>query len=408
MRFIILTQYYLPETGAPQNRLSSLAENIQQLGYPISIITAMPNYPKMKIFDGYKNKLYLNETINNITVRRVWLFTKYSSSKFIRLLNYLSFCFTSIFGCLIHVKKNDILICESPPLFLGVTAVFISRIKRAKLVFNVSDLWPESVEKVGLLTNRKALKILYKLEKWIYDCSHLLTGQTQGIVAELSKHKSPKKIFWLKNGVDYSFIQGLEIQKKWREENKFSENDFLIVYGGVIGFAQALHTILESADMLKGYHQIKFILVGDGPEKERLVEMKNDLSLSNVFFMPNTSREKMLSIISASSVSIVPLKKINHFLGAIPSKIFEALAFKKPILLGVDGEAKELFIDGGNCGLYFEPENVKELTEKILLLYNDPHLTKQLGENGEQYVKKNFDRKKIAFDFTEFCKQLFK
>lgn len=404
MRFLILTQYYPPETGAPQNRLSSLAEHLLKLGNEVTVITAVPNYPKMIIFPEFKGKLYSRKIENGVTVKRVWIFTKYSSSKFIRLLNYLSFCFTSFFAALVSSLNNTIIICESPPLFLGITAVIVSKLTGGVLVFNVSDLWPESVEKVGLLTNKTALKILYKVEKWIYRESDLLSGQTQGIVEELRKHKSSVKVFWLKNGIDTDYILNTRIDSEWRKKNNYSNDDFIIMYGGVIGFAQALHTILEAAAILKNQTNIKFILIGDGPEKERLLTIKEELSLDNVHFIPNTPKEEMVSILNASDTSVIPLKNIEHFLGAIPSKIFEALAYRKPILLGVNGEARDLFIEKGNCGLYFEPENAIELADKILILYNNLELRSQLGNNGESYVKENFDRKIIAEDFMEFCK----
>jgi glycosyltransferase involved in cell wall biosynthesis len=406
LKFIFLTQYYPPETGAPQNRLSSLAINLAKLGQKVTVLTAMPNYPKMVIADGYKGKLYVKETDGEVEIKRVWLYTKPSTSKYVRLLNYLSFCFTSFFAGLFTCKKGDVMICESPPLFLGITAVLLCKIKGTKLVFNVSDLWPESVEKVGLLTNPSALKVLYKLEKWIYKNAHLLSGQTQGIVAELRKYKPAEKVFWLKNGIDYSFLEQTVIDTEWRAKNNFKQSDFILMYGGIIGFAQALHVIIEAADKLKHIPEIRFILVGDGPEKQRLLDLVESYKLTNVTFVPNTPRDQMLSIVSACDVSLVPLKKIEHFLGAIPSKIFEALAFKKPILLGVDGEARDLFITEGKTGLFVEPEDIDDLAANINVLYQDRNLMRSLGENGYTYARQNFDRKIISAQFLSFTDQL--
>lgn len=406
MKFIFLTQYYTPETGAPQNRLSSLALNLTKLGQQVTVITAMPNYPQMKIAEGYRGKLYQKETDGQVEIRRVWLFTKPGTSKYIRLLNYLSFCFTSFIAGLFTCKKGDMMLCESPPLFLGITAVLLSKIRGTRLVFNVSDLWPESVEKVGLLTNRSALKLLYGLEKWIYKHAHLLTGQTQGIVTELRKYKPEEKVFWLKNGIDYSFLEQTPIDHGWRSKNNFSDTDFILMYGGIIGYAQALHVIIEAANKLKHLPHIRFILVGDGPEKQRLTDLVKTYQLQNVLFIPNTPRGQMLSIVNACDVSLVSLKKIEHFLGAIPSKIFEALAFKKPILLGVDGEARDLFITAGNTGLFVEPENADDLAAKINMLYQDRELIKTLGENGYTYARNNFDRKIISAQFLAFTDQL--
>jgi glycosyltransferase involved in cell wall biosynthesis len=192
------------------------------------------------------------------------------------------------------------------------------------------------------------------------------------------------------------------IKTDWRKENKFHDDDFILIYAGIIGHAQGLEVILHAANLLRNERDIKFIILGSGPEREKLINLKTEMNLDNVLFLETILKKDMSSIIKAVDVSIIPLRKIDLFKGAIPSKIFESLAMKKPALLGVEGEAKELFIDQGKCGLFFEPENAEDLSEKILELYSNNELRKELGENGRDFVMKKFNRDILAENFWNY------
>ncbi len=400
MKVLILTQYFSPEVGAPQNRLYELAIRLQQKGAEITVLTAMPNYPQMEIYKAYKGKFYVQEEMSAMKVHRAWIYVSKSKSIISRLFNYFSFVFTSLIIGLFKTGKHDILLVESPPLFLGITAYILSRVKKSKLVFNVSDLWPESAEKLGLVRNKLMLKLSTYLEEFCYRKSALITGQTQGICKNISSRFPNKKVNWLKNGVDINFYNTNNLlTSNWREENGFSENDFILIYAGIIGYAQGLEVIIEAAKSFVNQTRIKFIFLGNGPEKEKLLELKAVFKLENIFFYNVVPKEKMQTILMATNASVIPLRKLDIFKGAIPSKIFENLALKQTILLGVDGEAKELFIDKGNCGLFFEPENAESLVEKITYLYHNPEIGISLGNNGYEFVASNFNRDLIANAF---------
>jgi glycosyltransferase involved in cell wall biosynthesis len=287
-------------------------------------------------------------------------------------------------------------------LFLGISAYLLKKLKGAKLIFNVSDLWPESAEKLGLVTNKTFLNISTKLEEFLYKKSEVITGQTQGIVSNISSRFPGKKVYWLPNGVDVDYYNPDFIKTDWRKENKFHDDDFILIYAGIIGHAQGLEVILHAANLLRNERDIKFIILGSGPEREKLINLKTEMNLDNVLFLETILKKDMSSIIKAVDVSIIPLRKIDLFKGAIPSKIFESLAMKKPALLGVEGEAKELFIDQGKCGLFFEPENAEDLSEKILELYSNNELRKELGENGRDFVMKKFNRDILAENFWNY------
>ncbi len=407
MRILILTQYFPPEVGAPQNRLFELAVRLQKNGIDTTILTAMPNYPQMKIHEKYKNKIYTRENMSGLDIYRSWIFVSQKRSIVFRLLNYFSFVFSSLFLGLFLRKKVDFIFCESPPLFLGITAHLLSKFKRAKLIFNVSDLWPESAEKLGIIENKFFLNLSTRLEEFLYKNSIFITGQTQGIVHNIKRRFPSKNVYWLPNGVDlniYNFSSS-ELESNVLISYGVKPEDKVFLYGGIIGYAQGLEIIVEAANLLQSESKVKFVLLGNGPEKQKLIDLVAHYKLDNVIFIDTVQKAMMPSIVNSITAAIIPLKKLDLFKGAIPSKIFENLAMKKPILLGVDGEAKELFIDQGNCGLFFEPENYVDLKDKIVELLHRQDKVKELGDNGFNFVKENFNRDKITLDFiTELHK----
>ncbi|MDX1349737.1 MAG: glycosyltransferase family 4 protein [Putridiphycobacter sp.] len=401
MKLLILTQYFPPETGAPQNRLFELAIRLKAKGVDVEILTAMPNYPKMEIFEAYKGKSYIEEELHGLKIYRSRIFVSKSKGIFKRLLNYFSFVVTSYWRGR-KLGNYDYILCESPPLFLGYSATRLAKKLKAKLIFNVSDLWPESAEKLDLVRNRTFLKLAYNLEAKLYSKSYLVTGQTQGIVDSISTRFPNKKVYWLPNGVDIAKYNPQEVFKSgFRKKYGISETDLVLFYGGIIGHAQGLELILNAAREFTE-QPVKFVLLGSGPEKDKLLSMQKELNLKNVIFAEPVGRNEMGGIIKEIDISLIPLRKLDLFLGAIPSKIFEILAMEKPILLGVDGEARDLFIDSGDAGWYFEPENVIDLTEKISHIITHTEEIKIKGMNGRNYVSKHFNRETIVNKFYNY------
>ena len=375
-------------------------------GYDVTVFTGMPNYPNMEVGEGYKKKWRSSEVIDEVKVYRSWLFVSKNPSIIFRLMNYFSFCATSFFRMLVNMKRSEVIICESPPLFLGITAVLISRIKRTPLVFNVSDLWPKSAEELGLIKNKFIIRITTLLEEWIYKKSTAICGQTQGIVEDIQSRFPEKPVYWFPNGVDAELIErDFSLTPSLRKEYGINGQTLVIGYAGIIGHAQGLEIIISAAKVLSN-QDVLFLLAGSGPVLSSLQEMVKAEGLQNIMFIGSFPKEKMLEVIATFDLAFVPLKKSKLFLGAIPSKIFENLALKKPLLLGVDGEAKALFIEQGKAGLFYEPENSTELIRAIEKFISDKSLRYELGENGRKFVIENFNRKQIAESFAEFLKNL--
>lgn len=399
MKLLILTQYYPPEIGAPQNRLHELAVRLKKEGVEVEVLTAMPNYPKMEIFERYKKGKIREEIIEGIQVYRSKIYVSKSKSILPRLLNYFSFVWTSYWRGR-KLGNYDFLMVESPPLFLGYSAMRLSKKLKAKMIFNVSDLWPESAEKMGVVNNQRMLKMAYKLEAKCYAKAHLVTGQTMGIVDNIHIRFPKVSTFWLPNGVDVHFYKPENIEKgDFRIRAGLKPTDIVFFYGGILGHAQGLSIVLEAAKRIEEHEHIKIVLQGAGPEREELLALHAKLNLTNVIFMPPVEKVQMPSILKEIDVALVPLRKLDIFEGAIPSKIFEALAMKKPLLLGVDGEARRHFIEKAQAGYFFEPENVEDLAEKLIQMASDPKAIKHMGDRARTYVSAHFNRDNIAEKF---------
>jgi glycosyltransferase involved in cell wall biosynthesis len=401
LRLLILTQYYPPEIGAPQNRLHELAVRLKAKGLHVEVLTAMPNYPKMEIHEEYKNGKILEEIIDGIPVHRSKIYVSTSKGIIKRLLNYFSFVFTS-YRRGKKLEKFDFLMVESPPLFLGYSAMRLAKKLDAKLIFNVSDLWPESAEKLGLVTNKTLLGMAYRLEAKCYQNSFLITGQTQGIVDDISKRFPEKKVVWLPNGVDLGYYNPSEIESiGYRKRNGLKESDILFFYGGVVGYAQGLDVILKAAKLVEDRSEIQFIIQGAGPEKDRLVQLKEEMNVKNVHFLPPVDKSEMPGVLKEINAAVIPLRKLDLFEGAIPSKVFETLAMEIPILLGVNGEARIHFVDKAQAAIFVEPENAEVLAENVLFLADNPELAIEMGKKGRKYAEIQFNRDVIASTFLK-------
>lgn len=395
MKILFLTQYCPPEVGAPQNRIFEFAKQLKKFGHEVTILTAMPNYPKGEIFDEYKGKKIVKEELDGIKIVRTSIYATKEKTFVKRMRNYLSFTFSSVFQGAKHIEKQDVIITESPPLFLGWSGYLISKLKKAKYVFNVSDLWPESAVKLGVLNNKLFIKMSTWLEEFCYRKADAVTGQTKGIVDNIVNrgfHRS--KVHLITNGVDTEFFKKENRDKNFRKEIGI-EDKFSIVYAGIHGIAQGLEVIVEAAEILKEYKDIQFVFIGDGPEKGKLINMTKEKGLDNIKYLPVQPKSNMPRIIASMDATVIPLKKLDLFKGALPSKMFEALSSELPIILAVEGEAEKLIKDA-KAGITVEPENPKDITEAVLELYNDLELRKALGENGRKYVIENFSRESIT------------
>lgn len=392
MRILILTQYFPPEAGAPQIRLKELAKGLRQSGHEITVVTALPNYPDGVIPPPYRGRWLLQDAVaglEGIPVWRTWIYPVQRGRFWKRLLNYFSFVFSSFWG-LKRAGKQELLLFESPPLFLGITALLYSWRTKTRLIMNISDLWPESAVALGLVRSRCLIGAAAWLERTLYRRVWKLSVQTEGIRDSLWERGVPReKVTFLPNGVDLSLFEPRERDRALARELGYAETDFVLLYAGTMGYAQGLESVLAAAEILLPERGVRFLFVGEGTEKPKLEAIVQEKGLSNVRFVSFQPVQEMPRYFSLASASIVPLKKSKLFEGARPSKMFPALASETPVIYSGEGEAAALIRESGG-GVVVEPENPTALARAVRDLRENPAQCQAMGAAGRQFAAENF------------------
>lgn len=399
LRVLLVTQYYPPETGAAPNRLSETAKQLALAGYDVTVLTSLPNYPQGRIFEAYRGRWLVQEELEGIRVIRTWAYVSEHRGFVHRLANYLSFAFLSVWAGIRHGGPQDAIVVEAPPLFLGISGILLGWWMRAPMIFNVSDLWPESAVSMGVLHNRILIRMAVALENYIYHHSYAITGQTQGIVDNIRSRLPGVPVELITNGVvPDRYVAAADERDRVRSQFDFGER-FVVGYTGLHGLAQGLQTLVEAADQLRDNSGILFVLMGDGPDKKSLEADVARRCLRNVRFYPTQPAENMPAILSAMDAAIVPLKDLPLFRGALPSKLFECMAAGLPIVLSVCGEARTL-LEQANGGICVPPEDALAMAEAVAKLAQNREMASSLGRNGASYVRIHYDRRQIGQRFA--------
>lgn len=390
MRILIHTQYYPPEIGAPQNRLFELVRELTQLGHNVSVLTAMPNYPTGRIFSGYGG-LFRREEIDGVPIYRTYIFPTQKSNLVPRLFNYFSFVLSSFLAGL-FLPRYDIIFTESPPLFLGISGYLLSRIKHAKWIFNIADLWPSSAVELGVIHQGSIPhRISQSLEAYFYRHAWLVTGQSKTILKDITSRYKETKTYYLSNGVQLD-------RYPIRANISRADKDLCVMYAGLHGLAQGLDQIVSAAKLLED-RPFRFVFVGDGPCKKALIEQSTALNLRNVEFWDPVLRDEVPLTLAKADVLIVPLK--IQLTGAVPSKLYEAMAAGKPVILIAESEAAEIVSESG-CGIVVKLDDTQALVEAIQTLYMESDGRIAMGQSGRKFVEKWFNRKLIAEEFSNY------
>lgn len=398
MKFTILSQYYPPEVGAPQARLSELAANFVRRGHEVTVLTAMPNYPIGRIHEGYGG-ICRREERDSVHTIRTFIYPTQSAGLIRRLANYFSFVVSSsLFGSVL-LARPDYLLVESPPLFLGLAGLWLARLKRTRLIFNVSDLWPESIVQLGMLRrNSFAHKLASKLEGFCYRHAWLVAGQSQTILSAITERFPDCKVFHLSNGVDTE-----SFRSDRRNQNSrllMGRNGSCIaLYAGLHGLAQGLDQVLDAAETLREQAGVKFVLIGDGPEKRRLVQQAQQRHIDNLSFLELCPADEIPALLASADVALITLR--TYIPGAVPSKLYEAMASGLPVVLVADGEAAEI-VKEHDAGIIVSPGDAEALACAVQSLVADPQLRRRLGDNGRRTAEQHFDRTTISQRFIDY------
>lgn len=400
MKILFITDNFAPEVNAPATRTyEHVKEWIKDKDIEVTIITCAPNFPHGKVYDGYKNKLYQKEYIDGIEVIRVWSYITSNSGFVKRVLDYISF---GIMAFIIGLfKKHDLIIATSPQFFTTWAAWGLSKIKGKPWIFELRDLWPESIKTVGAMKQGKVIDILEKIELGLYKSCNKVVAVTDAFKTNLiNRGIDANKIEVVTNGSNVELFSAREKNQELLKSLGL-ENKFIIGYIGTHGMAHSLDFVVTSISKIDD-EDIHFLFIGDGAMKERVLEIANDLKVKNATFLNPIKKEEVPEYLNICDISLAPLKKEDNFKTVIPSKIFEASAMLKPTLLGVEGQAQEI-IEKHNAGLCFEPENEKDFLEKIYILKNDKEKYKELQKGCEELAIE-YDRKKLAEKMLKIIK----
>ena len=396
MHILFITDNFPPEVNAPASRTFEHCREWARAGHKITVMTCAPNFPRGKVYEGYKNRLYQTEKMDGIDVVRVWSYITANEGFVKRILDYVSFMVSAVIVSPL-IKKPDLVISTSPQFFSACAAYLISFMKKRPFVFELRDIWPESIKAVGAMKDSVVIRLLEKIELFLYKKAVIIISVTESFKRTLIKRGvSADKISVVTNGVDLDRFQpwakDAELVKKYGLENKFVAG-----YIGTHGMAHCLETILDAADKIHkqdGGDQFRFVFLGNGARKNELMEQAESMGLDNVVFIDSVPKAEVVKYWSLLDVSVIHLRKTKLFTTVIPSKLFECMGMGIPVLHGVMGESADIVTKEG-VGVLFEPENSDKLCENLWKLKDDTKLYKRLKANCLDSAPK-YERRVLA------------
>ncbi len=406
MRILFLTHYFHPEGNAPATRVSEMTRRWAAQGHDVTVITGVPNVPDGVVYAGYRNRWLQRELHGGVEVVRVWTYLAPNKGAARRIANYVSFMVTAALAGL-RVRRPDIVIATSPQFFCGWAGAIVSALRRRPFVLEIRDLWPESIEAVGALRNRRLLRFLEWLERRLYAAASWIVTVGDGYRGKLTlRGVDPARIDVIPNGVDLGlFLAGAD-GRPVRERYGLGDR-FVCAYLGTIGMGCGLDVVLRAARTLRerGRDDVRFLLVGDGAVREELEAQARAEGLTAVIFTGRQPKSEMPAFLAATDACLVHLTRTELFKTVLPSKIFEAAAMRKPIVLGVEGFAAEL-VAGAEAGICIQPENERELLEAALKLAADPALARQLGATGYERIATRYTYDRLAQVYANLLTRL--
>lgn len=411
MHILLFHQYFLEPDGAGGTRFNEMADLWTNEGHQVTVICGMMPDQFGKKRAEYTGKFFSKKTQNGVNIIRCHVSEGYNANFIGRIFGYFTFTFFSLLAGVFKAKdKYDLVLVTSPPLFIGLSGYTTSLIKRIPFVFEVRDLWPESVADTGVVKNKMILGFASSLERYIYRKAKLINVLTPAFRINLMEKKGvpDSKICYIPNAADIESATGALAsfdRSKLRGDLQCVDK-FVIVYVGAHGLANGLFQILDAAEKLKD-SDVVFWLIGKGMKRNELIKASQERAIGNVIFIDPVPKSEIYKYILSADVGTSVLIKNDTFKTIYSNKTFDYMSCKKPILLAIDGVSREL-IEEANCGLFVEPENTTDLVDKIMMYRNDPLLMKKHGENGFDYVNRHFDRRKLAQEYLDYLNHIVK
>lgn len=404
MHFLLIHQYFLEDNAGGGSRWNEMARIWVREGHSVTVIAGDVHYMSGEPGDHAGSRFLVYENKDGVRVIRCRVSRHYHQGFQGRFRSYISFAWMALSAGLRFAKlKYDCIIVTSPPLLVGIPGVLLSKWKRIPLVLELRDLWPESAMEIGVLKNKWLIGAAYWLEKYLYRNARLINVLTPAFRERLTRDKNVDsgKIVMIPNAADLRWSERAlhsvcvcDLRRKLGLNGKF-----VIIYVGAHGLANDLMQLLEAAVLLRGTH-VHFLLIGDGMQKNMLMDEAANRKLANVSFLGPVPKEEIFEYISMADAGVAVLRKAEIFKTVYSNKTFDYFSCKKPVLMAIDGVSRDL-VEQAEAGMFAEPGDPEDLVEKIGLYMNDRALLHKHGENGYRFVRTHFDREKLAKEFLE-------
>jgi len=392
VKILVLTNYWPPEIGASPHLTFELCASLVSYGHQVSVATGFPRYNVQDMPARYIGKLFYREEEEGIKVHRIVAPSSSSRMALVRSFEHM-FVFPPLLLAGLLSGPADVVFTVSPPLPLGLSAWMVSKIRGARFVFGVQDLFPQNAIDLGLLRNKLAIWLSRRLELFIYKKAEVITVHSEGNRDYLMRQAGvpAQKVNVIPNWVDIeSIIPGCRYNS-FRAKHNLGDK-FIVLFAGTIGWSQGLEVILEASSRLRNYEDIVFLIVGDGVEKARLIAKAIAMKLSNIRFIPMQPRDKYPLVLSAADVCLVTLRP-NVSTPVVPSKLLTIMASGRPVIAAVPGQGDvPKIIRTSQCGVWVDPKNPEDLAQAVLMLYASPGLRETYGRNGRKFAETHFSR----------------
>jgi len=400
MNIVCYSHYFVPEIGAPSARIYDLSQQWLTMGHHVQVITCFPNHPVGKLYPGYSRGLHLKEKLDGIHVHRHWTYITPNKGFLRKMLGHISYLPSAMVFSNPHVSKPDIAIGTSPTFFAAMAAAWKGVRGKIPFIMEVRDLWPAIFVELGVLRNQHLIAMLEKWEIALYRQATRVVTVTEAFRRNLIERGVPEnKVVTIRNGADVEFWKDRKPSKSLQRKLAI-EGRFVVLYIGAHGISHALGRILDAAEYLREFPDIRFLFVGEGAEKAQLVKKAEDLGLRNVRFLDPVDKEGVREFYALSDVCLVPLRDIPLFETFIPSKMFEIMAMGRPIIGSVRGESANILEQSGSA-LVVPPEDSKAIAESVLALYNNRDRAQEMGNKGREFVVANYSRHSLAASYLE-------
>jgi glycosyltransferase involved in cell wall biosynthesis len=415
LQVLYISQYYPPEACAPAARVDAFTREWVRAGAEVRVLTGFPNHPEGVLHTEYRKpwrRGFVREEREGVKVYRTWLYPSANRKLWGRGANFTSFALSATLAGTCVAPKQGVVIATSPQILVGAAGWAVGAMRFLPWVFEVRDLWPESLVGVGQATADSLLyRGLGQVASFLYrHAAHIVVDGEWKRQHLIHQGVEEQRISVIRNGIEEGFCLNptsdhARLARRQLREELGLRDEFVLLYAGTLGMAHGLETVLQAAERLKGHDDIVFLLMGAGAERQQLCQLVEGSRLSNVRILEKQPRERIPAFLAAADACLIPLRNREIFKTAIPSKLFEAMAAGKPAILGVEGEAKEILLDS-QAGLAVRPEDSGAMAAAILRLRNEPSLCHALGRNGRRAVLEKYLRPRQAAKYLSLLSEL--